>query len=728
MKSVRLVVTYILVCVFLLVSISSTAVQGSGPRDSSFLYFPLLYNESGYKMVGPSGGNIENLVIDPLNTDIMYTGSWGSGVYKSVDEGANWSISSKGLENPYVYCLVIDQNNPLILYAGTYGDGVYKSIDGAANWFQVSSGMNLPLVVYTLEIDPADANVIYAGIRDYYFLNYNDLTGGVYKTTDGGLTWQKKNNGLPVDYIYDIKVDPTHPDIVYAAMHQHGIYKSYDAGESWVAKNVGLAGQDWFKGRSIVIDPQNPDRLFFGTWGYNSVYKSENGAETWSIKSTGMQGDTKVWELTMDQENPAILYASIYSTNYEQSGLYKTTNGGQSWSPMAKLSDFHTSLVIHPHDHQTLFTSMKATGLWKSTDGGYNWVISHNGIQAHNVVSALNDPNNPNVLYISAYGNGLWKSVDNGMIWTAINSGLPTSYIHTIVFDPSNPNHIYAGTQGNGVYYSDNGGASWTARNVNMPTTRASDLEPALGPPFDHPQSMLWFEEALDDFMLDPEEQLRGAEERVALPSVYTISINPVNPNIVIIGTSGKGILRSFDGGATWQSTSYGAQTMLSSVIDSGTPLRAYMGMSYPDSLARSIESTLYTWVLSNSGIKNQKVNALVIGNAGSNILYAGTSDDPASDMVTGNGVFKSLDYGDNWSYIGLFDYPVTSMLNHPLNTSGVFAGTTDGLFLSRDGGATWQLYDGSIWNQKASCLSEGYGNNLLLMGTDGGNLIVIKR
>ena len=134
MKSVRLVVTYILVCVFLLVSISSTAVQGSGPRDSSFLYFPLLYNESGYKMVGPSGGNIENLVIDPLNTDIMYTGSWGSGVYKSVDEGANWSISSNGLENPYVYCLVIDQNNPLILYAGTYGDGVYKSIDGGINW------------------------------------------------------------------------------------------------------------------------------------------------------------------------------------------------------------------------------------------------------------------------------------------------------------------------------------------------------------------------------------------------------------------------------------------------------------------------------------------------------------------------------------------------------------------------------------------------------------------
>jgi hypothetical protein len=153
------------------------------------------------------------------------------------------------------------------------------------------------------------------------------------------------------------------------------------------------------------------------------------------------------------------------------------------------------------------------------------------------------------------------------------------------------------------------------------------------------------------------------------------------------------------------------------------------MGLGYPNALARTVDPTLYDWVLSNPGIQNQKVNALIFDHSGNNVLYAGTSDDPNFPQYTmPNGVFKSTNYGSNWTNIGLTDYAVTSLLNHPQHPEWIMAGTTDGLFISTTGEDSWSLYNPAIWNQTATTLSPGFGDNLMLMGTDGGNLVLIKR
>ena len=92
------------------------------------------------------------------------------------------------------------------------------------------------------------------------------------------------------------------------------------------------------------------------------------------------------------------------------------------------------------------------------------------------------------------------------------------------------------------------------------------------------------------------------------------------------------------------------------------------------------------------------------------------------------NGVFKTTNYGSSWINIGLTEYDVTAMMTHPQNPEWILAGTTNGLFMSTNGEDSWSLYNSAIWNQTATTLSPGYGENLLLMGTDGGNLILIKR
>ena len=607
-----------------------------------------------------------------------------------------------------------------------------ESTDGGATWHQISQGLYMPAVVYVITIDKNNQDVIYAGTRNKnsgtngFNNDNNSYGGGIFKSIDGGLTWGHCNIPGNDDYVYDIEIDPTNSNIVYAAMHWSGVFKSTDTGNTWVPKNTGLVHEDSLRTRGVEINPLDHNTLYLATWGKNSFYRSNDGGETWVSKRSGLGGeDTKVIKISMDPQNPGTVYAS--TLNY---GLFKTVNSGESWAQIAYLSYFHITLAIHPVDSQILFAGVKLTGLWKSTNGGSNWVTSHNGIQANNIVSALNDPNNPDVLYVSAYGNGLWKSVDNGKTWIQIE-GLPDQYINTIVFKPGDSNTIYAGVRNNGVYMTTNGGITWVSKNVGIPLISSDEFEPSLIPIYDHPKSMLWYDEAYEDFVQSPEEQLRDIGERSTLPTVNTISISSNNPLIMIIGTEGKGILRSFNGGNSWQTTTFSSHKIKSSLLDSGSTTRGYVGQNYPIALTRTDDSTLFNW--SNvdpisSGIYYQKVNDLIFDATGTNIIYAAASDDPNGDPGVVNGVFKSINYGNNWTNVGLLDYQVTTLLNHTLDPNWILAGTTDGLFISKDHGTSWTIYNSSIWNQTSTFLGTGYGSNLFLMGTDGGNLMLIKK
>jgi len=696
-------------------------------------YLPLVYNLQRIEVVGPSGGNVESFIIDYDNPDVMYAGTWGSGVYKTVNGGENWVVASKGISNPFIYSLAIDPTNHHIIYAGTYGGGIFKSLDAGETWISISSGLNMPAVIYVITIDNNNPSVIYAGTRYYYSGTFGpDYGGGIYKSSNGGSSWTHISLPGNTDYVYDIKIDPNNSNKVYAAMHWTGIFKSDNAGSTWFPINNGLTpNTDAVRTREIEIDPTNSSRLFLATWGTSSLYYSTDGGNNWTPRNSGLPNDARVWELTMDAKSPNVLYASTINN-----GLYKTMNGGSSWYWLATLSSFHNTLVIHPIDSQTLFAGLKIDGLKKTTNGGTSWSSIDDDIHANIIVSALNDPHNPEIIYISVYGKGVWKSIDNGKTWASSNNGIPDNYVNTVIFDPSDPTKLFAGVRNNGVYYSNNGGVSWSPRNIGVPViTRSESLTDRYLPDYTSPSNILWNLEAQEDVMFDSLEPGNRDADRATIATVNTIAINPNNPNVMLIGTDGKGILRSMNAGLNWQSTEYGHLKYYASIIDPASPVRAFVGMGYPYALTRNVDDSLnfdpnlFYWDVSNTGIENQKVNSIIINNNGASTVYVAASDDPLyPEWTFSNGVFKSPSYGGDWLNIGLTEYDVISLLNHPLNPTWIIAGTTNGLFMSKDDGVSWNVFNPSIWNQSVIFLGQGFGNNLLLLGTDGGNLVLIKR
>ncbi len=212
------------------------------------------------------------LAVDPAAPNTLYAGT-EYGVHKSSDGGASWQSASEGLHDycpegcvlcPVVTALVIDPTAPNVLYAGVAELGVFKSTDGGTTWQPANSGIGNP-GVSSLAIDSNTPSTLYAGTHG----------GGVYKSTDSGETWQPANEGLPVgvhNSALALVIDPLKPGTVYAATNK-GVYKSTEGGASWQPVNDGL--DEYYAVRELVIDPAAPEAVYAATG--TRVYKSIDG-------------------------------------------------------------------------------------------------------------------------------------------------------------------------------------------------------------------------------------------------------------------------------------------------------------------------------------------------------------------------------------------------------------------------------------------------------------------
>jgi uncharacterized protein (TIGR03437 family) len=263
---------------------------------------------------GLTNSSITSLAIDPQNPAIIYAGTrYNSltqlgGVYKSADGGANWSPVNSGLTvviNGVTFIasisdLAIDPSNPNIIYAGSDFNfnsvnnrandirdglgGVYKSTDGGSNWVPISTGLTSAsgtqtvfLNINTLAVDPATPTTLYAGAN-----------GGVYKSVNGGGSWDAFNNGFPSFLsVRDIVIDPKTPATLYAGT-SNGVYKSTDSGGSWSAINSGLSN---LAVQALAVDPANPAVGYAGNFGGSDAYVAKLNANGSALSySTYLRG------------------------------------------------------------------------------------------------------------------------------------------------------------------------------------------------------------------------------------------------------------------------------------------------------------------------------------------------------------------------------------------------------------------------------------------------------
>ena len=338
-------------------------------------------------------GNITALAIDPVTPTTLYAGTSDRGVFKTTDGGATWS--GTGLTNIAGWPLAIDPRTPTTLYAGTHS-GLFKSTDGGASWLAINTGLPNPYVA-DLAIDPQTPATLYALVPD----------AGVFKSTDGGGTWNLvlRNEWFWDTTIFqDLAIDPQNPATLYASVYyatsetEFGeVLKSTDGGASWFC--TALCG-DWWSGPlyppvgNLAIAPQtfqNPTTVY-AAGSYGALFKSTDEGASW-IELT-ICPDCLPVHLAIDPQNPATLYSVISYASY--AGAFKSIDGGTSWSAVNNgltdmilafgLNPDVRTLAIDPVTPTTLYAGTNL-GVFKSTDGGPSW--SPTGLFQHSPLSSV---------------------------------------------------------------------------------------------------------------------------------------------------------------------------------------------------------------------------------------------------------------------------------------------------------------------------------------------------
>ena len=657
------------------------------------------------------------------------------------------------------------------LYVGGAQGGVWKTTDNGANWTPIMDDQPT-MAIGAIAIDPTNPSVIYVGTGEANFSGDSYYGAGILKTTNGGVTWtQIKGPVSPNDptifafvnvVIPKIVVDPTSPSTVYAVTNanghtngstggagtfnidQRGVWKSTDGGNNWTNLNplqTNPPGQN--SGTDFLIDPAKPSRLFAAIQGQGIfLFDGTVQSPAWTkltaspLPSTGF---TRVILANGPPISPSTetTIFSIYAATDSGSilGVFRSTDGGTSWTqlinpPVSGQTNYNLALAIDPTDSNFIYygTQSGAT-LWRSTNGGQAWTdISQGdgvtgGVHADTHVLVV-CPTNRNILFTGDDG-GIWRS-DNAtstpVSWTTLNSTLSITQFQGVALHPTDPNIIIGGTQDNGTDLYG-GQLSWTLSQGGdggialidqtnpqiMYHTFFNQTNTQIGPQLSTTGGTSWVNRGC--FTNDCNRGINIAD-RVGFyaPMALNTGFTGANTNVVYLGT--QHLYRSADRGTSWTGLGTGSDSFGFDLAPPSGRLSAIAAFPF----SNSSPSTEIVWVGTSTGLVQLTTNAGALGSATfTDVTKAPLPNrfvtDIALDLtnsqravVTYSGfnlntpgtpghVFITNNQGSTWTNISgnLPDVPVTSIAIDPNNANTYYIGTDIGVFRTKDGGTTWE-------------------------------------
>jgi photosystem II stability/assembly factor-like uncharacterized protein len=390
----------------------------------------------------------------------------------------------------------------------------------------------------------------------------------------------------------------------------------------------------------LAIDPQEPQVLYAGT--SHSVFRTVNGGATWTVINLVGPHPVRVLDVKVDPVNRATVYVAT-----EERGILKSRDYGQNSNRLLNSPPTVHALAIDGTNPATVYAGTPS-GVFKSVDGGMTWSASSSGLPAGDVLSLAIDPETPTTLYATLNSPGhVFKSLDGGASWTALGaSGIAGSKMTAVAIDPLEPSTVYAGTSGFGVRKTTDGGATWITRNTSMDDAHVEVVafDPLVA-------ATIYAGLAGGGIAKTTDDGITWAPINAGLgnPFIRALAVDPFVPDTLYAGTAG-GVFRSTDGGASWSARNAG------------------------------LRSPRNTWVTVLD------VRSLVI-DPETETLYAGTW---GRDLHA----FKSLDDGASWMACGLLldgtYVSVRKLIIDPADGGALYAGTSSGVFKSRDSCATW--------------------------------------
>ncbi len=557
----------------------------------------------------PSDRLVAALAIDS-NSGALYLGAGGygkGGIFRSTDKGESWRLltrkvifNSRGVQQSRGRGLiVIDPTGSGAIYAGSYKDGLFRSVDGGKTWsYRGLKGKRISSIL----VNPVDPEVIYVSSVDVR--GSKDLKGGIFKSVDGGINWKRTAKEI-VD-VYQLAMDPKNPDIIYAACGSRGIFRTTDGGGTWLKKNTGLDGMGLIVSRlnfrktrylTVEIDKSNPELIFTGSGDkYGQVYRSENRGEQWTRitgKKNILPGDSWFQErqwlgntgssvncISIDPRDSKRIYIS------GRGGVWRSDNAGATWRPKVRglEATVMNRVVLNPRQRDVFYAANTDWVFFYSMDGGKTMLRTLNGMGNWDIKKdkkiyrryrmkngrdfAIDPRTVPGTVYIGGdAGNKnsgtVFKSPDGGGHWKEANSGLPVAGVSALSSDPDDYDTLYAALRGKGVYKTTDGGKSWRPVNKGLPDPEGlfrNYLNEILVHPAD-PEIIYILDKGKGIYKTTdrgkdweiisnslPETGLRGMR-------YYSggLAVDPEDPDIVYAGLYGKGIYRTTDGGKSWK-------------------------------------------------------------------------------------------------------------------------------------------------------------------------------
>ncbi len=671
-----------------------------------------------------------------------------------------------------------DPANPAVFYFGACAGGVWKTTDAGTTWRNISDGYFKTASVGALAVAPSDPNVIYAGMGEATIRIDVSHGDGVYKSTDAGQSWQ--HLGLAdTRHIGKIRVHPHNPDIVYVAALGHafgpnperGVFRSTDGGKTWnkilyKSENAGAV--------DLTLDPRNPRILYAGIWQVrrsfwnfssggpeSGLWRSTDGGDTWE-ELTGKPGLPKGIKgkigLAASPAQTGRIWAVVEA---DHGGFFRSDDGGNTWQLLTDNPDlryrpwYFSHVIAHPQDPDTVYVlNLKA---WKSVDGGksFTQIPTPHG-DNHDLWI---DPRNPQRM-IEGNDGGACISYSGGDTWTTIYNQL-TAQFYRIDVDNQYPYYVY-GTQ------QDNSSISVPSRTNHGAITWADCRVAGTGESgfiVAHPQnpdigyvgavgSSPGGGAALQRYNLRtgqiqlvnvwPEATVGAAPQthKYRFPWTFPILFSPRDANVLY--TAGNVVFKSTNQGHSWEAISPDLTRNDKAKLEpSGGPItKDTTGAEHYCTISALVESPLEPglfWAGSDDGLIHLSrdggqswhnvtppdlpewayIHAIELSPHRADTVYIAATRYKIDDFQPY--LYKSADYGQSWQKItaGIPADDFTRVIRADPHRPGLlYAGAETGLYISFDDGQSWQRWEGNL--PVAPIYDMRVKDNDLVVGTHG--------
>jgi len=640
-------------------------------------------------------------------------------------------------------------SQPMVFYFGATGGGVWKSTDGGMNWEPISDGSVFGTgSVGAIGLSDSDPNTIYVGMGESPIRGNVSHGDGVYKSTDGGKTW--KHVGLEdTRQIGRVRVHPKNPDIVYVAglghvwapNDQRGVFRSKDGGKTWekILSRGNKAGAI-----DLVLDPTNPNTMYAGFWEVyrkpwtlesggpgGGIFKSTDGGDTWTelTRNPGMaKGIVGKIGITVSPANPDRVWAIVEA---EDGGVFRSDNAGRTWTKLneerrlRQRAWYYTRIYADPKNPDTVY--VLNTGFYRSNDGGRTFT----GIQVphgdnHDLWIAPDDPNR----MIESNDGGANVSFNGGKSWTEEDQ--PTAQFYRVATDNDFPYHIYGAQQDNSTvriasrtteggitvrdWFDVGGGESgWIAPSPKDSLIVFAGSYGGLTTRYDNHTGQV------RDINPYPNNPMGGGADasKYRFQWNFPIVFSPHDPNTLYVGANV--LFKSVNEGQSWEVISPDlTRNDKSKQGPSGGPItKDNTSVEYYDTIFTVMESPLQAgviWVGADDGVvsltrdggKNWSTvtppQSIMPEWIQINSIEA-SPHDPATAYVAATMykwddyrpyLYKTTDYGRTWTKIttGIPDMAFTRVIREDPNKRGLlYAGTETGMYVSFDSGERWQTF-----------------------------------